>query len=145
MSFLGAGVIFKHGNAIRGLTTAAGLWATAGIGLAVGSGMYLIGVLATAIIALVQVLMHRYTLGAGPAAVSRLQVSLHGAADFGKKFSAYASAHKITVLKSEINRQGGEVSFDILLRADHFITLEQIADFLDADSDIKNISCTPVF
>ena len=29
ISFLGAGVIFKHGNTVRGLTTAAGLWATA--------------------------------------------------------------------------------------------------------------------
>ena len=30
ISFLGAGVIFKHGSSIRGLTTAAGVWATAG-------------------------------------------------------------------------------------------------------------------
>ena len=37
ISFLGAGVIFKHGNTIKGLTTAAGIWATAGIGLAIGS------------------------------------------------------------------------------------------------------------
>ena len=40
ISFLGAGVIFKHGSAVRGLTTAAGLWATAAIGLAIGAGMY---------------------------------------------------------------------------------------------------------
>ena len=38
IGFLGAGVIFKHGSTIRGLTTAAGLWATAGIGLAGGVG-----------------------------------------------------------------------------------------------------------
>ena len=46
ISFLGAGVIFKNGNSIRGLTTAAGIWATAGIGLAVGAGMYTIGIAA---------------------------------------------------------------------------------------------------
>ena len=40
ISFLGAGVIFKHGNTIKGLTTAAGIWATARIGLAIGSGMF---------------------------------------------------------------------------------------------------------
>ena len=43
ISFLGAGVIFKNGSAVKGLTTAAGIWATAGIGLALGSGMYFIG------------------------------------------------------------------------------------------------------
>ena len=34
ISFLGAGVIFKNGSTVKGLTTAAGIWATAGIGLA---------------------------------------------------------------------------------------------------------------
>ena len=38
ISFLGAGVIFKNGNSIRGLTTAAGMWGTAAIGMAVGAG-----------------------------------------------------------------------------------------------------------
>ena len=41
ISFLGAGVIFKHGSSIRGLTTAAGVWTTAGIGLAIGAPAYL--------------------------------------------------------------------------------------------------------
>lgn len=34
ISFLGAGVIFKNGNSIRGLTTAAGMWGTAAVGMA---------------------------------------------------------------------------------------------------------------
>ena len=41
ISFLGAGVIFVRGNSIKGLTTAAGIWATAGIGLALGAGLYI--------------------------------------------------------------------------------------------------------
>ena len=63
VSFLGAGIIFKHGSTIKGLTTAAGIWATAVIGLAVGSGMYIIGILATVVIVILQVLMHKYTMG----------------------------------------------------------------------------------
>ena len=39
VGFLGAGTIFIRKNAISGLTTAAGIWATAGIGMAVGSGL----------------------------------------------------------------------------------------------------------
>ena len=41
MGFLGAGAIIKLGNNIRGLTTAASLWITAAIGLAIGAGMYI--------------------------------------------------------------------------------------------------------
>lgn len=40
IGFLGAGVIWKQGGNIRGLTTAANLWVTAGLGMAVGVGMY---------------------------------------------------------------------------------------------------------
>lgn len=42
IGFLGAGVIIKHGGAVRGLTTAAGLWCVAAIGLACGLGLYMI-------------------------------------------------------------------------------------------------------
>ena len=43
----GAGTIIFQKQIVRGLTTAAGIWATAGIGLAVGAGMYTIGIAAT--------------------------------------------------------------------------------------------------
>ena len=63
ISFLGAGVIFKNGNTIKGLTTAAGIWATAGIGLALGSGMYLLGIFVTVVIAILQIIMHKFQFG----------------------------------------------------------------------------------
>ena len=49
IGFLGAGTIIFQKQLIRGLTTAAGMWATAGIGMAIGGGMYWIGVAATAL------------------------------------------------------------------------------------------------
>lgn len=47
IGFLGAGTIIIQKQFIRGLTTAAGVWTTAGIGLAVGAGMFWLGVCAT--------------------------------------------------------------------------------------------------
>src|SRR5699024_872335 len=44
IGFLGAGMILIQRTSIQGLTTAAGIWATAGIGLAIGGGMYGIGI-----------------------------------------------------------------------------------------------------
>jgi putative Mg2+ transporter-C (MgtC) family protein len=49
IGFLGAGAIIKYGTSIRGLTTAASLWVTASIGLAVGAGDYLIGMVGAAL------------------------------------------------------------------------------------------------
>ena len=51
IGFIGAGTIILQKHIVRGLTTAAGLWATAGIGLAVGCGMYALGIV-TAILTL---------------------------------------------------------------------------------------------
>ena len=47
IGFIGAGTIILQKQIVRGLTTAAGIWATAGIGLAVGAGMYAIGIATT--------------------------------------------------------------------------------------------------
>ena len=47
IGFLGAGTIILHRQIVRGLTTAAGIWATGGIGLAVGAGMYWEAAIAT--------------------------------------------------------------------------------------------------
>lgn len=47
VGFLGAGTILRSGTSISGLTTAATIWATAAIGMAVGSGMYIASVAGT--------------------------------------------------------------------------------------------------
>jgi putative Mg2+ transporter-C (MgtC) family protein len=52
VGFLGAGAILKEGLSIRGLTTAASLWATAAIGLAVGLGSYFAATVATVLLVL---------------------------------------------------------------------------------------------
>jgi putative Mg2+ transporter-C (MgtC) family protein len=47
IGFLGAGVIFKEGLNVRGLTTAASIWVTAAIGILLGTGFYFAGIIAT--------------------------------------------------------------------------------------------------
>lgn len=50
IGFIGAGTIIFQKQMVRGLTTAAGLWVTAAIGLACGAGMYMIAVVSTALV-----------------------------------------------------------------------------------------------
>lgn len=58
VGFLGAGMIYIRRGSIRGLTTASGIWATSGIGMAIGAGMYIVGIFATVIILFIQVILH---------------------------------------------------------------------------------------
>ena len=50
IGFIGAGTIIFQRHAVRGLTTAAGLWVTAAIGMAAGAGMYLLAIETTALV-----------------------------------------------------------------------------------------------
>ena len=52
IGFLGAGTIIFQKNVVRGLTTAAGLWVTAAIGLACGTGMFVAATIATVMVLL---------------------------------------------------------------------------------------------
>jgi len=49
VGFIGAGVIFRGGEGVAGITTAASIWVAAAIGLAAGAGLYLISAVVTAI------------------------------------------------------------------------------------------------
>ena len=59
VGFLGAGAIIQMKGSVRGLTTAAGIWISACIGLAVGAGMYLISIIATLLIIFILVNIER--------------------------------------------------------------------------------------
>ena len=58
IGFIGAGVIIFQRNVVRGVTTAAGLWVAAAIGLACGDGMYPVAIAATLLTVLCLEMMH---------------------------------------------------------------------------------------
>lgn len=59
VGFLGAGVIFVRKQSVSGLTTSAGIWATVGVGSAIGAGMYLVGIATALMVILVHIIFSR--------------------------------------------------------------------------------------
>lgn len=77
IGFLGAGAIIQMKGSVRGLTTAAGIWMTACIGLAVGAGMYLIATVACLLIIFVLMFLdscERRLFKGGEAKIVRLKI-----------------------------------------------------------------------
>ena len=58
IGFLGAGVIFVRNENTIGVTTAAGLWATVGVGITIGAGLYFTGIVFTFFLLMLQLLFH---------------------------------------------------------------------------------------
>jgi len=52
VGFLGAGSILRQGEAVKGLTTAASIWVTASLGMAVGFGYYIVAIISTILVVL---------------------------------------------------------------------------------------------
>ncbi len=60
VGFLGAGIIFVRKHGVQGLTTAAGVWTTSGVGLAIGAGMYAIGIFSAVLVIVAQLVIYHY-------------------------------------------------------------------------------------
>jgi len=65
IGFIGAGIIIFQKNRVSGLTTAAGLWVTASIGLGAGCGLFAITAVCTVLVLFCLEIMHFYTIRLG--------------------------------------------------------------------------------
>ena len=141
ISFLCAGVIFKNGSTVKGLTTAAGIWATAGIGLAVGAGMYVIGIFTTAVVAAIQILMHKFTIGVDSMVVGRMHCVVSNSAEFRKALNEYVDEHGMQILEVKIDMmEDGSAAYDLTLRMRHDVTVNDLSEFLESVGDVRGVS-----
>lgn len=142
VSFLGAGIIFHHGKSISGLTTAAGIWATAGIGLAVGSGMYVIGIFTTLVVALLQILMHKYAIVSDALLIGQVHFTVKQSIDFHDTMHEYFSANKMQIITSKIAiNDDGSATYDLTLRVSQNMTMNDIAEFLASADGVREVRC----
>ena len=125
IGFLGAGVIFRQGFTIRGLTTAASLWVVAAVGMAAGAGFW-----KGAVIGAVVGILSLRPLGwlkersIPQRAATRLSVELAEGASAGPVLAAIESAGHVLALSRDGRRLEIEVRID---RDERTRALEQIA------------------
>ena len=104
IGFLGAGVIFVRNNLVNGLTTAAGIWATAGVGLALGSGMYVVGISSALMVLLIQFVMHRIAYFADVASGGLIRMTLVKREGIVQSMEDYLQREKLSVISVKINK-----------------------------------------
>lgn len=144
ISFLGAGVIFRNGSTVKGLTTAAGLWATAGIGLACGAGMYAIAFFVTVIIAVSQIIMHRFTIGADSYETSNLKFIVKNTANPQFIMDQVAEWGGQIVQNRVIRLDNEKTEYDFTLKLRKNVSFSEFNDFLSEHDEITSGSNTPL-
>lgn len=104
IGFLGAGAMIHMKGSVRGLTTAAGIWMTATIGMAVGVGMYLCSIIATAMILIILAAFQIYESRARIGQENRMvKITVEGVIDDITPYREILNAHSVHLSTYYIN------------------------------------------
>ena len=141
ISFLGAGMIFKDGDAIKGLTTAAGIWSTAAIGLAIGAGMYFISIFVTLFVIAFMIFVSKLLNGRDTTIDYRISVTVEDEDDFYSVISEEVKKMNGTISKVKIADNGDNTmtySFNLHFNEPHEVA--ELSAFMKKYDEVKNIS-----
>ena len=139
IGFLGTGLIFIKNNAVNGLTTAAGIWATAGIGLAMGAGLYAVAIFGTLLIVIIQILMHKDTFLSKDHLTITFEISLEDSFNTIREIRNCLERFKLEIQNVEIIKKSRTVivRFYTFVPAD--FEREHLEDLIFDDERVRKI------
>lgn len=140
ISFLGAGVIFKNGSSIRGLTTAAGMWGTAAVGMAIGAGLYWLGLMEAVVLVVIQLVLHRFPVGGDAETTQEVTVHMEDSEDLMRAFDRLVEGHKGKITDSTLTRENGLLCLEVSIRLLDPITHQEALAFLKENPGVRKIS-----
>lgn len=141
IGFLGAGVIFKNGNVVRGITTAAGIWAVAAIGMAFGAGMYILGIFTTAFMIVVQIVLHKFPVGNDAHNSNEIKILMIDTPESRQILkSKLKSEWGLVVGTKAYREENGRRMLQITVKATDVMTPEKINELLDQHPEILSVT-----
>lgn len=141
IGFLGAGTIMKEGATVRGLTTAAGLWGVACIGLAVGAGMYIPAVVTTALILFVLVYFAKFEeFFTGMRVYKGLVMVVNDEPGQVGKVGSVLGELGVLIKNISLNRlEDNKLEIELLLSLPSEITIEEVVKKLSGAKGVQSI------
>lgn len=139
IGFIGAGMIFYHKEMIHGLTTAAGIWATAAVGMAAGAGMYVICTIACVIIILIQCIMHlNFKVFHSKHFVKINIIYKDITGEQSEKIKETFGVERFSRISAK--KENGEIIYNAVISTDRIITAEEIHKAITENSNIITIA-----
>lgn len=140
ISFLCAGVIFRQGRYnVRGLTTAAGMWATASVGMAVGAGLYWVGIAETMILVIMQIALHRHPVGNDALSTQEIRVKVADDDALDRVLERLKALHGGRIVQCEITREQNGTRAKVTLRGTESVTCEEALRLIGEDPVIREV------
>ena len=146
IGFLGAGVIFKEGITVRGLTTAASIWTTSAIGILMGTGLYKAGALATVLTLGVLSIFRHIEMRFPTEVYARHVVRFaRGAAMAERDLRALLSDHGFKISDLSYSLVDGDDAFEYRMAIHTYRgeNMARLAETLGANPKIRGFSISP--
>ena len=146
IGFLGSGIIFSRNKNVSGVTTSAGIWATLGVGMAVGAGMYVIGIATTVIVVLVEIFIGRGgKLSHIMKQVYQIDVEYTPSETNNTKIAEIVkneleSKYKCKIIRFQTRRKEECIRLEVMVRTAKGSELMQLAKLVEKYSEIEKIS-----
>jgi len=146
IGFLGAGVIFKEGLTVRGLTTAASIWITAAIGILAGIGFYF-PLLVTTLITLGTLSVFRWIEGKVPSEFyAQLQVRFSNEAPMPQEeFRRFVSGHGFSIanVSYDYSLESRYFEYQAVIRTRNPRDAQRLCEVLRRDNTVREFSLRP--
>ncbi len=139
MGFIGAGVIFVKNTSIKGLTTAAGLWATTGVAMAIGSGLYAVGIFTAAVMLISQIVLHLCLRTVDTAGSNDLTVTIVGTDGALARLQKQFAEHNIVIESCKYKREGEQATLRVIAKTVDYISPEQLIAAAKENPDILSV------
>lgn len=145
IGFLGAGAIIQMKGSVRGLTTAAGIWISACIGLAVGAGMYVVATLSCLLIIFVLMaleLLEKHLFKGGEQKIIRLKVQriLTDADTYHESFDKYKVHISDEFLRYDYTQ--GTTIINFMVRSKYNTDFMGLFNDLHSKGDVLSLTLT---
>ena len=143
IGFLGSGIIFSRDKNVSGVTTSAGIWATLGVGMAMGTGLYIVGIVTTAIVVMVEIFLGRQ------GKVSRVikdvyeieveYINIPESMVRERILEELEETYGCKILKFHVSQRGGCIQLGMLVRTSKGKELYRLADLVGEYPEIERI------
>lgn len=138
ISFLCAGVIFKQGNNVKGLTTAAGIWLTLALGLTIGAGFYVLAGLELLVLLIMKLIFRGLKLGYDSYLSYQMNFTVSDDKAFDKLIDQQFKNWKVVKISSKDYtwNTDGTTRFDLTIHCKEEVTFNSFSDFLKANKNV---------
>jgi putative Mg2+ transporter-C (MgtC) family protein len=140
IGFLGGGAIVRHGLTVKGLTTAASIWATASVGVAVGAGQYVLGVGGAVLVSVTLLGLRRVGVLLQRWGVSREELVLVTRPGFDiKRIVEVTRAERVELRGLDRQESDGEDRIALVVKLRPRYRTEQLLDVLGRLDGVRQI------